>query len=232
MITYKNWSVTKELSEQIKVLQREIKQYLYLKEYIHTFHYKLLDYVRQLNEFNEKLDQNSYGNDMTKSDLQFLLITAKEKIITFTSMILVLKQELVMINQAILSHNKMLNALLLSNTSILPLLSTKIVTTIGNKNENHGEELVENLLGLLSGIINDDSVEVRKRLGRINEKGLSPLTFAVEEYMNENQISYEITDYVVERVDDSHNQKRIDTILETPLDIGYVYKQTYGQRRV
>ena len=111
----------------------------------------------------------------------------EDKINAFETRILLMRQELITVHQAIINHFVTINALQTSKMAILPLIATEMA--IAKRKETEGEALMltGELVSLLGNIVNKNVDATRENLSRLRLSTLSDETY---KSLNENVGAY------------------------------------------
>ena len=154
--------------------------YVYLKKYIEIYLLKLEEYLNNLKSLTLNVPSSeditsiddilNYTKFLDQKSLRDIL---NGKINTFETMIMLMKQELVSVHQAIINHFITINSLTLSRSAILPLLTTEIAISVGNKTEKSAIELSNDLIGLLQSVVNKNYEDALANLEKLKTSSLS-----------------------------------------------------------
>lgn len=93
---------------------------------------------------------------------------AREKQNRFNTSNQLLNQELFKINQAIVNHFITINALEMARDDLLPLISSEILITQGNKDVNSSLELSKNIMDLFKAMLERNVDSTKEVLTKIN----------------------------------------------------------------
>ena len=164
----------------IVTLRKELDCYVYLKKYIEIYLLKLEEYLNNLKSLTLNVPSSeditsiddilNYTKFLDQKSLRDIL---NGKINTFETMIMLMKQELVSVHQAIINHFITINSLTLSRSAILPLLTTEIAISVGNKTEKSAIELSNDLIGLLQSVVNKNYEDALANLEKLKTSSLS-----------------------------------------------------------
>ena len=164
----------------IVTLRKELDCYVYLKKYIEIYLLKLEEYLNNLKSLTLNVPSSeditsiddilNYTKFLDQKSLRDIL---NGKINTFETMIMLMKQELVSVHQAIINHFITINSLTLSRSAILPLLTTEIAISVGNKTEKAAIELSNDLIGLLQSVVNKNYEDALANLEKLKTSSLS-----------------------------------------------------------
>ena len=189
------------ISENVQTLNDELKGYEIIKRYIEEYLYKTDEYLTRLQEFKVLVDarveelSNAESSGNMKSftelldykDLQDIL---DKKINSFNTNIVVMKQELVKVHRAIISHFVTIDALNTSNSAILPMIATEFALNAGSKTDAIGLDISRNLVNLLQSVVNQNVEETLDTLDKLQSvTGFDPIaldnmTRSVNQYID------------------------------------------------
>ncbi len=173
-----------QVDEQIQILTKELKGYEFIKKYIELYLKKLSEHLSYLKKYYQSLNMEELDDSMSEIDrftktldqnsVREILL---DKITTFETMILLMKQELISVHRSIISHFITINSLQTSKSAILPLLATEIAINVGNKSEGEALELTGNLISLLDSVVNKNAEATRQNLEKLRLTSLSDENF-------------------------------------------------------
>ncbi len=174
-----------QVEVQIQTLSKELKGYEQIKNYIELFLKKLhehLEYLKKYSasydteEIEETLDEiEKFTKTLDRNSSREIL---QDKINTFETMILLMKQELVTVHRAIINHFIAINSLQTSRSAILPLLTTEIALSAGKESEKEAFELAGGLVRLFGSVVNGNAEETRTNLERLKLTAISDETYS------------------------------------------------------
>lgn len=163
------------INTNINILSNELLTYDKIRKYIIEYAKKNREYViktseivalleNKINEVNPN-DPYSYIDSLqVSSQLQI----AREKQNRFNTSNQLLNQELFKINQAIVNHFITINALEMARDDLLPLISSEILITQGNKDANSSLELSKNIMDLFKAMLERNVDSTKEVLTKIN----------------------------------------------------------------
>lgn len=163
------------INTNINILSNELLTYDKIRKYIIEYAKKNREYViktseivalleRKINEIDAD-DPYSYIDSMqTSSQLQI----AREKQNRFNTSNQLLNQELLKINQAIVNHFITINALEMARDDLLPLISSELLISQGNKDVNSSLELSKNIMDLFKAMLERNVDSTKEVLTKIN----------------------------------------------------------------
>ena len=201
-----------QMENQVVALTKELKGYEYLKKYIEAYLLKLTQYLTQLKNAYARLEAQKINTDLDelnqfikgldqKSSKEILL----NKIQSFETMILLMKQELVTVHRAIISHFLAINSLEVSKMAILPLISAEMAISAGQETEGDTLKLTGELVSLLQNVVNKNVEGTKENLSRLRLSSISEDTYQA---LNSQIVSY------LDTVD--RGQKLLGTNSEAP----------------
>ena len=112
----------------------------------------------------------------------------QDKITTFETMILLMKQELIAVHRSIINHFITINSLQTSKMAILPLIATEMAINMGKATEGESLKLTGELVNLLQNVVNKNVEATKENLIRLRLSNISEETY--------NALSSEITRYL------------------------------------
>ena len=163
------------INTNINILSNELLTYDKIRKYIIEYAKKNREYViktseivalleSKINEVNPN-DPYSYIDSLqVSSQLQI----AREKQNRFNTSNQLLNQELFKINQAIVNHFITINALEMARDDLLPLISSEILISQGNKDVNSSLELSKNIMDLFKAMLERNVDSTKEVLTKIN----------------------------------------------------------------
>lgn len=163
------------INANINILSNELLTYDKIRKYIIEYAKKNREYVIKTSEIvalletkiNEVNPNDPYGyidSLQVSSQLQI----AREKQNRFNTSNQLLNQELFKINQAIVNHFITINALEMARDDLLPLISSEILITQGNKDVNSSLELSKNIMDLFKAMLERNVDSTKEVLTKIN----------------------------------------------------------------
>ena len=152
--------LNEQINKSIKKLSSELSAYNSFRKYIEAYRekndfylIKISELIAGLLEKLKELDTNSenqYAEFLaSSSNLQIL----KNKLERFKTSKILMNQELVKINQAIVNHFITINALEMAKDDLLPLISAEIMINKGRNTENQSLEISQNIFGLFQALL-------------------------------------------------------------------------------
>ena len=163
------------INANINILSNELLTYDKIRKYIIEYAKKNREYVIKTseivalleNKINEVNPNDPYGyidSLQVSSQLQI----AREKQNRFNTSNQLLNQELFKINQAIVNHFITINALEMARDDLLPLISSEILISQGNKDVNSSLELSKNIMDLFKAMLERNVDSTKEVLTKIN----------------------------------------------------------------
>jgi hypothetical protein len=186
--------VGEELDVEIAALAKELKSYAFIKKYIDTYLRVLNEYLQKLKQFNASLELPEIDtslDEITQFSMNLDQTSTKrileDKINAFETRILLMRQELITVHQAIINHFVTINALQTSKMAILPLIATEMAIAKGKETEGEALMLTGELVSLLGNIVNKNVDATRENLSRLRLTSLSDETY---KSLNDNVGAY------------------------------------------
>ncbi len=170
---------------QIENLTKELKGYEYIKKYIEIFLQKLSEYLKYLKAYYSTISSTEVGEELdeiekfTKTlDINSSKEIVLDKINTFETMILLMKQELVTVHRSIINHFVTINSLQTSKSAILPLIITEAAIGVGKQTESESLALTGDLLSLFQNVLNKNAEATKQNLERLRLSSISDETYS------------------------------------------------------
>ena len=178
-----------EVGEQIDIeiaqLAKELKAYSFIKKYIDAYMKVLNEYLKNLRAFNanlvlpeitDDLDEiTQFSMSLDQSSIKKIL---QDKIQAFETRLVLMRQELVTVHQAIINHFITINALQTSKMAILPLITTEMAIAKGKTTEGEALQLTGELVNLLQNIVNKNIEATQENLSRLRLSSIPDETYA------------------------------------------------------
>ena len=163
------------INTNINILSNELLTYDKIRKYIIEYAKKNREYVIKTSEIVALLENkmNEIDADDPYSYIDSLQVSsqlqiAKEKQNRFNTSNQLLNQELFKINQAIVNHFITINALEMARDDLLPLISSEILISQGNKDVNSSLELSKNIMDLFKAMLERNVDSTKEVLTKIN----------------------------------------------------------------
>lgn len=163
------------INTNISILSSELLTYDKIRKYIIEYAKKNREYVIKTSEIVALLENkmNEIDADDPYSYIDSLQVSsqlqiAKEKQNRFNTSNQLLNQELFKINQAIVNHFITINALEMARDDLLPLISSEILISQGNKDVNSSLELSKNIMDLFKAMLERNVDSTKEVLTKIN----------------------------------------------------------------
>ena len=154
-------------------LYQELIGYDYLRRYIEIYIKKLEEYLNALKEYKEKIIEQMKKEEVNVNDYisslnyDTLLNVIDNKINTFNSSIVLMKQELFKLHKVIVSHNSVISALDTSINAILPLVGVEAAMTLGSNTEHKSNVITGELISLFKNVVNQNAIGIQEDLIRL-----------------------------------------------------------------
>ena len=186
--------VQEEVSEQVETLTTELKGYEFIKKYIEVFLGKLYEHLENLKKYYKTIEDETVDESLDEIEqyTKTLDINSKKEIVldkinSFETMILLMKQELVTVHRSIINHFMTINSLQTSKSAILPLIVTEVAIGVGKRTEEESMALTGDLIGLFQSVVSKNAEATKANLEKISLLSLSDETYMA---MNKEVNSY------------------------------------------
>ena len=203
--------LAKQINPQINMLVSELKEYENIEKQIEVYLSKLKKQQEELenyyNELNNNInntnDKNNFVDSLNQKTRKEII---NSKITTVKTTIALMQQELLSVHNAIVNHFITINSLQASSV-ILPILNSELAIYRGNQTESNAIETVNNLFGLVEGVINKNALLTKENLKKLQEIPVSNIRF--------DDLAIEINHYL-KTIDetklllDSPNQEQVE----------------------
>ena len=163
------------INVNISILSSELLTYDKIRKYIIEYAKKNREYIIKTSEIVTLLENKT--NEINTNDpysyidslqISSQLQIAREKQNRFNTSNQLLNQELFKINQAIVNHFITINALEMARDDLLPLISSEILISQGNKDVNSSLELSKNIMDLFKAMLERNVDSTKEVLTKIN----------------------------------------------------------------
>lgn len=163
------------INVNISILSSELLTYDKIRKYIIEYAKKNREYIIKTSEIVTLLENKT--NEINPNDpysyidslqISSQLQIAREKQNRFNTSNQLLNQELFKINQAIVNHFITINALEMARDDLLPLISSEILISQGNKDVNSSSELSKNIMDLFKAMLERNVDSTKEVLTKIN----------------------------------------------------------------
>ena len=172
--------IEKQIDIQIATLTKELEGYDYVKKYIEVYLKKLDEYLKRLKQCKASMATRPFeeGQDEITKFTESLNRASAEKIIqdkitTFETMIVLMKQELMAVHNSIINHFITINSLQTSKMAILPLITTEMAINVGKATEGESLRLTGELVDLLDSVVNKNVEATQENLRRLRLSSIS-----------------------------------------------------------
>lgn len=177
--------LNKRITDNIKKLAEELLKYDMIRKYIETYRKKNDSYLDEISKTIDNLltkvnglnpnDDNEYAEFLTSSsNLQIV----KNKLERFKTSRVLMQQELVKINQAIVNHFATINALEMAKNDLIPLIMAELTIGKGRNTENQALETTQNIFGLFKSLLDKNVEEANYNLELLRNSNISTETLA------------------------------------------------------
>lgn len=163
------------INVNISILSSELLTYDKIRKYIIEYAKKNREYIIKTSEIVTLLENKT--NEINPNDpysyidslqISSQLQIVREKQNRFNTSNQLLNQELFKINQAIVNHFITINALEMARDDLLPLISSEILISQGNKDVNSSLELSKNIMDLFKAMLERNVDSTKEVLTKIN----------------------------------------------------------------
>lgn len=152
--------LNEKINKSIKKLSDDLLTYNLLRKYIEAYRQKNDFYLIKISELIDELlkevneldpnNENQYAEFLSSSsNLQIM----KNKLERFRTSKILMNQELVKVNQAIVNHFITINALEMAKDDLLPLISAELMISKGRETENQSLEITQNIFELFQALL-------------------------------------------------------------------------------
>lgn len=159
----KIYELENSIDNNIAKLKQELLKYNAIRKYIEEYakknraYYAIADdAVAQINSKLSELDPNDdedYADFLTASS--FLQIV-NDKANRFATVNLLMRKELLKVNQAIVNHFVTINSLEMARNDLIPLIETELTISEGRNTENDALDISHNIMGLFQSLLTRD----------------------------------------------------------------------------
>lgn len=163
------------INVNISILSSELLTYDKIRKYIIEYAKKNREYIIKTSEIvalleskTNEIDANDPYGYIDSLQVSSQLQIAREKQNRFNTSNQLLNQELFKINQAIVNHFITINALVMARDDLLPLISSEILISQGNKDVNSSLELSKNIMDLFKAMLERNVDSTKEVLTKIN----------------------------------------------------------------
>ena len=166
-----------KIDKNIQNLSSELLQYNIFRKYIDAYIKKNEIYLNKINNvLKELLDEKDRQNE---EDYSTLLLTStnlqiiKSKLERFKTSKILMQQELIKINQAIVNHFTTINALEMAKNDLLPLIATEVTLNNGINSEYQSIEMTQNIFNLFKSLLDKNQEDTNQNIELLKQSSLS-----------------------------------------------------------
>lgn len=166
-----------KIDKNIQNLSSELLQYNIFRKYIDAYIKKNEIYLNKINNvLKELLDEKDRQNE---EDYSTLLLTStnlqiiKSKLERFKTSKILMQQELIKINQAIVNHFTTINALEMAKNDLLPLIATEATLNNGINTEYKSIEMTQNIFNLFKSLLDKNQEDTNQNIELLKQSSLS-----------------------------------------------------------
>lgn len=184
-----------EVRENIKTLSVEVLTYDQIRKYLDLYRQKVYEHYKALKGFQLELttqkdlpidDDYFYGQILANQTMANVI---SDKVNRYEATNLLLKQQLMTINQAIYNHFMTINTLEMIKDDLFPLISSSIILANGNQREKQALILAQNVFSLIQSLLTKNEAEVKEnmqslQLLTISDETLQKINEDIDLYMD------------------------------------------------
>lgn len=148
------------INQNIANLSQEITGFDWMQQYTKIYLEKIQMYILILqkailetqknSKTYDELDAYSFASKLEENSKLKMLTSKLER---FETSALIMKQELIKINQSILNHFITINALETARDDLIPIIQMELAMSIGKNTEKQALELSSNIIAIFKGLI-------------------------------------------------------------------------------
>lgn len=170
----KLYDLERIIEDKLSQLKRELLKYDSIRRYIEVYSKKNREYLEASTtavsaitaklETIDSTDEEQYSNYLTTSS--FLHIV-NDKANRFSTVNLLMRKELLKVNQAIVNHFITINSLEMAKDDLLPLIESELAISQGRNTENQALDLSKNVINLFQALLTrnvDTAIENMNKL--------------------------------------------------------------------
>lgn len=172
------YELKEKIDKNIQKLSNELLQYNNLRKYIDAYRKKNEIYLNKINE-TLKVLLDEQKNQSEQDDYSDILLTStnlqiiKSKLERFKTSKLLMQQELIKINQAIVNHFTTINALEMAKNDLLPLITTEVTLNNGINSEYQSIEMTQNIFNLFKSLLDKNQEDTNQNIELLKQSSLS-----------------------------------------------------------
>ena len=222
----KLYDLERIIERELEQLKKELLEYDAMRKYIELYSKKNKEYyqetVRMSEKLNERLttidsnDEEQYSNYLTTTSFLHII---NDKANRFFTVNLIMKKELLKVNQAIVNHFITINSLEMAKDDLLPLIKSEIAISQGSRTEKRALDLSKNIMRLFQALLTrnvDMAMENVSKLqkGCIQEDMVTAINKDINTYLQGiNQVKVlegkiEESDVKVKKIEKKTKQKK------------------------
>lgn len=168
------------INHNIDRLKKELLQYDAVRRYIEEYALKNRDYyqvadqaVGMISEQLSTLDPNSdedFAKYLTASSFMQIV---NDKATRFATVNLLMRKELLKVNQAIVSHFVTINSLEMARDDLIPLIESELIIAEGRETENKALDLSKSVMGLFESLLTRNVESTIENMSKLQKSTIS-----------------------------------------------------------
>ncbi len=175
------YNLKNTIDSHLDKLKKDLLKYDEIRKYIEAYIAKNKDYYERADEalinINQRLSELNPDDDADYAD--YLTTTSIMQIVNdkqtrFATVNLLMKKELLRVNQAIVNHFVTINSLEMARDDLIPLIESELVINNGQENEKEALDLSRNVIGLFSSLLNRNIDSAIENMDKIQRSTVSP----------------------------------------------------------
>ncbi len=178
-----NHEALSTLKETINVnvvqLSSEVHGYDKIRKYLEAYikknrqHYEvIISIIEKVNSELSRLDSQNRSQYARFLQLTSILQILKDKANRFMTTIRIAEQDLIRINQSIVSHFITINSLDMAKTDLLPLIGAELAIAQGRMTEKGALDLTRNVIGLFNALLTGNAEETIEGIRMLQETSI------------------------------------------------------------
>ena len=175
----KMYDLKSVIGYNIDRLKKELLQYDAIRRYIEGYILKNKEYYQiadqAIGKINEKLteldptDDEDYASYLTTSS--FLQIV-NDKATRFATVNLLMRKELLKVNQAIVTHFVTINSLEMARDDLIPLIESEFIIAEGQESEKKALDLSKSVMGLFQSLLTRNVESTIENMNRLEKTSI------------------------------------------------------------
>ena len=164
------------INENVVQLSGEVHGYDEIRKYLEAYikknreHYEVISsMIEKVSNELSRLDPRNRNQYARYLQLTSVLQILKDKANRFMTTIRIAEQDLVRINQSIVSHFITINSLDMAKTDLLPLIGAELAIAQGRMTEKGALDLTKNVIGLFNALLTGNTEETMEGIRMLKE---------------------------------------------------------------